>query len=100
MFTRMLRMVGRIPRGKVATYGEIARAAGFPGAARQASWALHQSKGLPWHRVLGAKGKICLQGEAALQQRLLLDREGVKFVGPRVAMSQHEFRFSRQGRAK
>ena len=52
-----------IPKGKVATYGDVAKAAGFPGCARQVVWALHESRGLPWHRVLGAGGKILLPGE-------------------------------------
>ena len=54
MFQRMLAQVRRVPRGKVATYGDIAYAAGFPGAARQVAWALHgSSQGLPWHRKIG-----------------------------------------------
>ena len=51
MFARMLRVVPRIPRGMVATYGDIAYAAGHPGAARQVAWALHASRGLPWQIV-------------------------------------------------
>lgn len=90
----MQRQVARVPRGKVVTYGEIARAAGFPGAARQAAWALHGSHGLPWHRVLGAGGRILLRGEAALEQRFRLEAEGVGFNGPRVRMKEHEFRFA------
>ncbi|MFI5088338.1 MAG: MGMT family protein, partial [Terriglobales bacterium] len=67
MFQKMLRQVRRIPRGKVATYGDVAYAAGFPGAARQVAWALHASSGLPWQRVVGAGGKILLAGEAAME---------------------------------
>lgn len=96
MFEKMLRLVRTIPGGKVATYGEIARAAGFRGAARQASWALHSSRGLPWYRVVGSKGRICLRGEAAVEQRLRLQAEGVTFVGQRVSMPVHEFRFKRR----
>jgi len=66
MFQKMLRQVRRIPRGKVATYGDVAYAAGFPGAARQVAWALHASSGLPWQRVVGAGGTILLAGEAAM----------------------------------
>jgi len=98
MFQAMLRQVGRVPRGRVVTYGEIARAAGFPGAARQAAWALHSSRGLPWHRVVGAGGRILLRGEAALEQRFRLQAEGVAFDGARVRMKQHEFRFPRRRR--
>ena len=93
MFDRILRQVRRIPRGKVATYGDVAYAAGFPGAARQVVWALHSSKGLPWQRVVGAGGKILLPGENGMEQRFRLENEGVKFVGPRVSMKEHQYAF-------
>lgn len=93
MFQKMLRQVRRIPRGKVATYGDVAYAAGFPGAARQVAWALHASSGLPWQRVVGAGGKILLTGEAAMEQRFRLENEGVRFVGLKVEMRAHRFSF-------
>jgi methylated-DNA-protein-cysteine methyltransferase-like protein len=92
MFQKMLRQVRRIPRGKVATYGDVAYAAGFPGAARQVAWALHASSGVPWQRVVGAGGKISLTGEAAMEQRFRLENEGVKFVGLKADMRAHHFR--------
>ncbi|MGH9601983.1 MAG: MGMT family protein, partial [Terriglobales bacterium] len=85
--------IRKIPRGKVATYGQIARAAGFPGAARQVAWALHSSQGLPWQRVVGSRGKILLRGESALEQRLRLENEGVAFAGGRVRMERHGVRW-------
>jgi methylated-DNA-protein-cysteine methyltransferase-like protein len=93
MFDRIRRTIRKIPRGKVATYGQIARAAGFPGAARQVAWALHSSRGLPWQRVLGSRGRILLQGEAALEQRLRLENEGVTFAGGRVRMERHQVKW-------
>lgn len=93
MFQKMLRQVRRIPRGKVATYGDVAYAAGFPGAARQVAWALHGSSHLPWQRVVGAGGEILLAGEAGMEQRFRLESEGVRFVGLRVDMKAHGFRF-------
>ncbi len=98
MFDRILRQVRRIPRGKVATYGDVAYAAGFPGAARQVVWALHSSKGLPWQRVVGAGGKILLPGEAGMEQRFRLENEGVEFVGMRVDMKEHRYAFFRRSR--
>jgi len=95
MHKRILATIRKIPRVKVSTYGGVARAAGFPGAARQVVWALHSSHGVPWHRVVGAGGEIKLCGESALEQRLRLQAEGVAFRGQRVDMSQHEFRFPR-----
>jgi methylated-DNA-protein-cysteine methyltransferase-like protein len=89
MFALMLKQVRRVPRGKVVTYGDIAYAAGFPGAARQVAWALHASSGLPWHRVVGAGGRILLGGEAGFEQRMRLEAEGVAFRGLRVDMRAH-----------
>ena len=94
--TRILGTIRRIPRGKVATYGAVARAAGFPGAARRVAWTLHRSFGLPWHRVLGAGGEIKLRGDSAVEQRLRLEAEGVRFRGRRVDMRRHEFKFPRR----
>src|SRR5271165_2758104 len=80
MLAALRRVVSRIPRGKVATYGGVAAAAGYPGAARQVAWALHNnSAGLPWHRVLGAGGRIRLPGASGMEQRLRLEQEGVAF---------------------
>src|ERR1035441_7234454 len=85
MFAEMLRQVRRVPRGKVATYGDIAYAAGYPGSARQVAWALHAgSAGLPWHRIVGAGGAILLTGEDGLEQRMHLQAEGVGFLGLKV----------------
>ena len=86
--------IRKIPKGKVATYGDVAKAAGFPGAARQVVWALHTSHGLPWHRVVGAGGKISLPGENGLEQRLRLQTEGVMFRGARVWMEKHQHQFA------
>ncbi len=94
MFADLLAQVRRVPRGKVATYGDIAYAAGYPGAARQVAWALHtSSNGLPWHRIVGADGKILLPGEGGFEQRMRLRAEGVQFVGLRVDMKAHRHSF-------
>ncbi len=95
MLERLRATVRKIPRGRVATYGEVARAAGFPGAARQVVWALHSSRGLPWQRVVGAGGRIRLRGEAGLEQRLRLEAEGVRFQGARIPMKEYGYRFGR-----
>jgi len=87
--------IRKIPRGKVATYGDVATAAGFPGCARQVVWALQKARGLPWHRVLGAGGRISLPGDNGLEQRLRLETEGVAFRNGRVWMEQHQYEFPR-----
>ena len=94
MFERMLRQVRRIPKGKVATYGDVATASGHPGAARQVVRALRSGgKGVPWHRVLGAKGKILLRGEHGFEQRLRLRAEGVAVTADRVDLARFGYRF-------
>lgn len=78
-------VVSRIPRGSVATYGQIARLAGIPGHARQVGYALGNPGDhgpIPWHRVVNARGMISPRADGssmALVQRLLLEDEGVIF---------------------
>ncbi len=90
---RVVRAIRALPSGKVSTYGAIARAAGWAGAARQVVSILRQIPGLPWHRVLGAGGAIKLMGESGAEQRFRLQMEGVAFRGARVDMKRHEFKF-------
>jgi len=97
-FERIWEVVRQIPRGRVATYGAVAEAAGLPGAARQVVWALRAGTGLPWHRVIGAQGKILLKGEPGLEQRLRLAAEGVAVMGNRVPLEEYAFRFRRRKR--
>jgi methylated-DNA-protein-cysteine methyltransferase related protein len=85
-------VVAQIPRGSVWTYGDVAREAGLPGRARQAGYALkHMPAGLhlPWHRVVGAGGKIVFApGSGSYrEQARRLKSEGVKVAGGRVARS-------------
>ena len=83
---RYIALIRAIPKGKVATYGQIARLAGDPRAARQVVRALHSSSRkykLPWHRVINSQGKLSIPDERVrLRQRALLAREGVEFVRP------------------
>lgn len=94
---RIERAIRAIPRGKVSTYGAVARAAGFPGAARQVAAVLRRGFGLPWQRVLGSGGAIKLTGDSAMEQRLRLEAEGVRFRGRKIDMKAYEWKF---GRAK
>jgi len=94
MFRDILRQIRRIPRGQVATYGDVAYAAGYPGAARQVAWALHgRGRTVPWQRVIGSGGKILCTGELGFEQRLRLQSEGIGFTGLRVRLEQHRFHF-------
>lgn len=82
-YTKISSVVRRIPRGRVATYGQIAKLAGMPGHARQVGYALHalsSATALPWQRVVNAAGAISLRPMAGgISQRLLLEKEGVRF---------------------
>jgi len=92
---RVVRCIRGLPVGTVSSYGAIAKAAGWAGAARQVVRILQQVPGLPWHRVVGSGGAIKLCGENAAEQRFRLRMEGVTFRGARVDMKRHEFRFSK-----
>jgi len=87
--------IRQITQGKVSNHGAEAKAAGFPGAARQVVAALRGAVGLPWQRVLGAGGAIKLRGDYAFEQRFRLEAEGVAFRGRRVDMKLHEHKFSK-----
>ncbi len=91
MRLRIEQTIRAIPRGKVSTYGGVAAAAGFPGAARLVARILHRGFGLPWQRVLGAGGQIKLTGDSAIEQRLRLEAEGVRFRGRCVDMKAHQW---------
>jgi methylated-DNA-protein-cysteine methyltransferase related protein len=100
MLRDLLGPVWKIPKGKVATYGEVARAAGYPRNARQVAWALRAAHGaIPWHRVVGSGGEIKLRSAPGFEQRLRLENEGVKFRGRRIHMTLHEFKFGKAARA-
>jgi len=77
-----LRLIASIPRGKVATYGQIAAAAGHLRAARQVARLLHSSSerhNLPWHRVIGGQGTISLpRGGGFEEQKARLESEGIE----------------------
>lgn len=85
-YRRIYAVVRRIPRGRVASYGQVATLAGLPGRARQvgyAMYALPRGTDVPWQRVINARGMVSRRGIAGadLSQRILLEREGVRF-GP------------------
>jgi len=91
---RIRAVVASIPRGNVATYGQVAAAAGYPLYHRLVVRILRQAGDrLPWQRVVGAAGEIKLKREAGLEQRRRLELEGVAFRGRRVDMQRHQFRF-------
>ena len=94
-FARVYQAVRHIPRGRVATYGQVAALAGTPRGARAVGWALRALRGriaarVPWHRVVGAGGRLSPRvggGEARQRARLL--KEGIVFRGGRVDLARH-----------
>ena len=82
LFAKIYEIILKIPKGKVATYGQIAALAGTPGAARTVGWVLHSANddNLPWHRVINAKGRSSFPEAAKRQlQQAMLEAEGVVF---------------------
>jgi methylated-DNA-protein-cysteine methyltransferase-like protein len=81
---RVVEVIKSIPRGKVATYGQLAAMAGNPRGARQVVRVLHtmwEKEKLPWHRVINSKGTISLTGAGFDEQKALLETEGVAVDG-------------------
>jgi methylated-DNA-protein-cysteine methyltransferase related protein len=83
------RLVKLIPRGRVTTYGELAKSLLLPGGARAVGYAMAATpngRGIPWHRVIGAGGKVTMPEPHASLQRRLLASEGVPIAGTRIDM--------------
>jgi methylated-DNA-protein-cysteine methyltransferase-like protein len=94
-YLRIWNAVQRIPRGKVASYGTIARVSGLPGQARLAGYALHNlppGTEIPWQRVVNARGRISLPGKRGEEQERLLNKEGIKFTRGVIDMAKYGWR--------
>lgn len=95
---RIYAAVRRIPRGRVATYGQIAEVAGLPGHARLVGYALSalpDDDDAPWHRVVNARGGISRRADSTYEtiQRVLLEAEGVEFdAHGRIALPRYAWR--------
>lgn len=88
------RLVRRIPKGRVTTYGDLADRLGEGFTARSVGRALRLTPPglrLPWHRVVAAGGRIAVPGEASLEQRWRLEAEGVRFSGRKVRIRDHRW---------
>jgi len=83
-YHQIYKIIQKIPKGSIATYGQIAELAGFPRQARMVGYALHalpSGSNIPWHRVINAQGKISQHADQMFCQiqRQLLESEGVVF---------------------
>lgn len=84
-------VVGNIPWGTVATYGQVARLAGLPRGARRVGRVLARlppGSRLPWHRVVNARGRVSLGGAAGRDQEARLRDEGVEFHDGRISLAR------------
>ena len=92
---RIYAVVSRIPKGRVATYGQIALLAGLPRQARLVGYAMHSlpaDSDVPWHRVVNAAGKISIRADGLGHDELqaqLLRREGVRFVDGAIPLARY-----------
>src|ERR1700733_3840155 len=80
-------LVKKIPRGRVITYGQLAKALRLPGGARTAGRAMAacpNGQGIPWHRVVGAGGKLLIREPHSSLQRRLLETEGLRLAEKRI----------------
>jgi methylated-DNA-protein-cysteine methyltransferase related protein len=96
---RIYDAVTRIPRGRVVTYGQLARLLRVPGCARAVGFAMAgcpSGKGIPWHRVVGAGGRLLPREPYSSKQRMLLETEGTTFAGMKVDMAVHEWKRSKK----
>lgn len=90
--SRILEIVRRIPKGRVCSYGEVARLAGLPRRARLVGTILKTTTArVPWQRVVNAQGRIVfpIGSGAHRRQRTLLEREGVQFTGERIDLNRY-----------
>ena len=92
-------VVRRIPKGRVATYGQVAELAGLPNHARQVGYALNALSGkdarVPWQRVVNARGEVSLRSapDADRLQRAILESEGVAFgAGGRIDLARFRWK--------
>jgi methylated-DNA-protein-cysteine methyltransferase-like protein len=97
-YRRIYAVVSRIPRGRVANYGQVAALAGLPRQARLVGYALRvlpADTGVPWHRVVNAQGKVSPRGDGLGHEELqaaMLRREGVRFVGGAIPLDRFQWR--------
>jgi methylated-DNA-protein-cysteine methyltransferase-like protein len=92
-YQRIWDVVRQIPKGKVASYGDIAKLSGFFGQARKVGYSLHalpQGSNVPWHRVINSQGRISLPRTSGhySKQKDLLEKEGVVFKKGRVDLRE------------
>jgi len=88
-----IKVIVSVPAGKVLTYGQVARLAGSPRAARQVGWLLNSMSDkykMPWHRIINSKGEISLRDpESAFIQKMLLESEGISVIDHKISLKKY-----------
>ena len=101
-YEKIWKTITKIPRGRVATYGQIAKLAGMEGQPRLVGYALHalpRGSSVPWHRVINAMGRISLPGPTGRHQQLLLEKEGITFSAAN-RVNLHKFQWNSAQRSQ
>jgi methylated-DNA-protein-cysteine methyltransferase related protein len=104
-YFRIWESVGKIPSGKVSTYGGIAHLSGYPEQPRLVGYALHglpMDSTVPWHRVINAQGKISFPNgsRAFREQKEKLEGEGIEFIEDKINLNKYGWRCSRPARKR
>jgi len=96
----VLALVARIPRGRVATYGQVAALVGRPRSARAVGQVMSRADGVPWHRVVNSQGRVSRRTRVTgmVTQRIRLEQEGVVFRRGRVVMNRFRWHSRPEGR--
>jgi len=88
-----IKVIVSVPAGCVLTYGQVARLAGSPRAARQVGWLLNSMSDkyrMPWHRIINSKGQISLRDpEGAFIQKMLLESEGISVIDHKIDLKKY-----------
>lgn len=92
-YIKIWETVKKIPKGKVASYGQVANKAGLGNNARMVGYAMHclpENSDIPWHRVINVQGRISLSeiDNSYQIQKMLLEKEGIKFVNERIDLNK------------
>ncbi len=103
LYLRIWKIVRTIPKGRVATYGQVAQLCDLRGHARLVGYALHNlpdHSDVPWHRVVNSKGTISLRRNTGgyERQKRLLESEGISFKGEKIDLSKYGYTSSRRQR--
>ena len=91
IFSEVHKLVKQIPRGRVATYGQLSNMIGKRLTPVGIGWAIRAGKDIPWHRVVNSKGTVSTDNEHPGLQRAMLESEGVEFDGDAIDLTRYQW---------